>query len=203
VSATAGARPTPYAELARELLRERVLDAVGELLADHPWAQVTMAEVAQRAGVSRQTVYNTFGTRQELAQTYLGREADRFLTAVDAAVRAHAANPRQALAAALETFLTAASEHPLVRALTTADGSEELLPLITTRGGPLIDHVTRHLAGLLHEIWPQLARSDARPVADILARLAISHAALPAGDPRDTARAIARLLGPRIDQLLG
>lgn len=202
MSATAHPRPTPYAELARELLRERVLDAVGELLADHPWAQVTMAEVAQRAGVSRQTLYNIFGTRLQLAQTYLGRESDRFLTAVDAAVRGHAGDPRQALAEALETFLTAASEHPLVRALTTADGSEELLPLITTRGGPLIDHVTGHLAGLLHEIWPQLARSDASPLADALVRLAISHAALPADEPRDTARALARLLGPRVDQLL-
>jgi AcrR family transcriptional regulator len=162
-----------------------------------------MAEVAQRAGVSRQTLYNTFGTRLRLAQTYLGRESDRFLTAVDAAVRAHAAHPHQALAAALETFLTAAGQHPLVRALTTADGSEELLPLITTRGGPLIDRVTGHLAQLLLDTWPQLRRSDATPVADTLVRLAISHAALPAGEPRDTARTIARLLGPRVDQLLG
>ena len=197
------AGPPPYAELARGLLRERVLDAVGGLLQDRPWAQVAMAEVAERGGVSRQTLYNTFGSRQELAQAYVDREADRFLTAVDAAVREHAAEPQRALAAALEIFLAAAGEHPLVRALTSADGSEELLPLFTTRGGPLVDRVTDHLTELFLVVWPGVRRADTAPFADALVRLAISYAALPSGDPADTAHAVAALLGPRIDELLG
>jgi AcrR family transcriptional regulator len=201
MNATAG--PPPYAELARGLLRERVLDAVGELLRGRPWAQVSMAAVAERGGVSRQTLYNAFGSRHELAQAYVDREADRFLTAVDEAVRQHAAQPQQALAAALEIFLAAAGEHPLVRALTSADGSEELLPLVTTRGGPLIERVTEHLTELFLEIWPRATRSDAEPVADALVRLAISYAALPSGAPGETAAAVARLLGPRINELLG
>jgi AcrR family transcriptional regulator len=176
---------------------------VGELLLDRPWGQVTMAAVASRAGVSRQTLYNTFGSRQELAQVYVEREADRFLAGVDAAVRTHAAEPRQALEAALAIFLRAAGEHPLVRAIASSDGSEELLPLVTTRGGPLIDHVTEHLTGLLTETWPRLHRRDAAPIADALVRLAISYAALPAGDPGLTAATVARLLAPSVDQLLG
>jgi AcrR family transcriptional regulator len=202
VSAAAGSRPTPYAELARGVLRERVLDAVGELLRDRPWTQVTMAEVAERAGVSRQTLYNTFGSREELAQSYVDREADRFLVAVDAAVRAHAPDPRAALGAALEIFLAAAAEHPLARAIVATDGSEELLPLLTTRGGPLVERITSHLTDVILESWPGLERVDAAPVADALVRLAISHAALPEDDPAATASAIARLLGPRIDELL-
>jgi len=200
VSAT---RPTPYAELARGVLRERVLDAVGELLRGRAWAQVTMGEVAERGGVSRQTLYNAFGSRQELAEAYVAREADRFLTAVDAAVRRHVAEPREALAAALEIFLSAAGQHPLVRALTAAEGSEELLPLVTTRGGPLIERVTEHLTELFLEIWPELRGADAAPVAGALVRLAISYAALPSAGPADTAAAVARLLGPRIDELVG
>jgi len=193
----------PYTELTRGLLRERILDVVGQLLRDRSWAQVTMAEVAGQTGVSRQTVYNAFGSRSELAGAYVGREADRFLDAVDSAVRTNAADPRQALTAAVRIFLTAAGEHPLVRAITSRDGGEELLPLVTTRGGPLVDHVTEHLTDLLVETWPSVARADAAPFADALVRLAISYAALPAGEPAETAVAIARILGPRIDELLG
>jgi AcrR family transcriptional regulator len=202
VSAAAGPG-TPYADLARGLLHDRVLEAVGELLRDRPWARVTMAEVAGRAGVSRQTLYNAFGSRPELAQAYVGREADRFLTDVDIAVRQHATEPREALAAALAIFLGAAGRHPLVRAITSSEGGEELLPLVTTRGGPLIEHVTEHLTALLVDTWPRLPRTDAAPIADALVRLAISYAALPAGDPIDTARRIARLLGPSVDDLVG
>lgn len=203
MSATPRPRPAPYAELARGVLRERVLDAVGDLLRDRPWARVTMADVAERGGVSRQTLYNAFGSRPELAEAYVAREAAWFLTAVDAAVRGHGAEPREALAAAVEIFLSAAGQHPLVRALTADDGSEELLPLVTTRGGPLIERVTEHLTELFVEIWPQLRAGDAAPVADALVRLAISYAALPSADPADTAADLAQLLGPRIDELLG
>lgn len=201
--AASGSSATPYAELARGALREQVLEAVGELLRDRPWTQVTMAEVAGRAGVSRQTLYNTFGSREELARSYVDREADRFLVAVDAAVRAQAPDPRAALAAALEIFLSAAGEHPLARAIVATDGSEELLPLLTTRGGPLVERITSHLTEVILESWPALDRADAAPVADALVRLAISHAALPSDDPAATASSIARLLGPRIDELLG
>ncbi|MFL5823243.1 MAG: TetR family transcriptional regulator [Solirubrobacteraceae bacterium] len=203
MSATAHPQGVPYAELTRGLLRDRVLDTVGELLTDRPWAQVTMAEVAAHAGVSRQTVYNAFGSRPALAEAYLGREADRFLAAVDVAVREHAAEPRQALASALEVFLVAAHEHPLVRAITDIDGGGELLPLVTTRGGPLIERVSGHLTGLLVDTWASLRPVDAAPVADALVRLAISYAALPAGDPSDTAATVAGILGPCVDEILG
>ncbi len=200
MSAATGAHGKPVATLARGLVRDRVLDAVGELLGDRPWAQVTMGEVAERAGVSRQTVYNAFGSRLQLAQTYLAREADRFLSAVDVAVSEHAAEPRRALAAALEVFLLAAREHPLVRAITSTEGSEELLALVTTRGGPLLSLATGHLAKLLVRTWPQMSPAQAAPVADTLTRLAISYAALPAGEPAETAAVIAQILGPSIDE---
>jgi AcrR family transcriptional regulator len=203
VSATAQPAGASYAELIRSLLRDRVLDTVGELLGERAWSQVTMAEVAERAGVSRQTVYNAFGSRPELARAYVAREADRFLTAVDVAVREHAAEPRRAMASGMEVFLSAAAHHPLVRAITAVDGGGELLPLVTTRGGPLIQHVTRHLTELLTETWPTLRRVDAALVADALVRLAISYAALPGGDPARTAANVARILGPSVDELVG
>ena len=75
--------PPPYAVAARALLRDSLLDAAGTLLRDRSWGEVTMAEVARAAGVSRQTLYNEFGSRPEFAQAYVLREADRFIAAVE------------------------------------------------------------------------------------------------------------------------
>jgi AcrR family transcriptional regulator len=197
----AAARPS-FSESSRELLRETVLDAVGELAAGRPWSEVTMADVAVRAGVSRQTLYNAFGARQDLAQAYVLREADRFQQAVSAAIRAHAPDARAALEAALELFLSAAGTHPFIRAVIASEGGDELLPLLTTRGGPLVTEVTDHLAQTLVETWPGVRRPDAELVADCLVRLAISHAALPTASPSRTAGGLARILGPFLDDLV-
>ncbi len=202
MSVTGAIERPPYAEAARALLRDTVLDATGELLRDRPWERVTMAAIAERAGVSRQTLYNGFGSRAELAQAYVIREADRFLEPVEEVVTAHAAAPRAALGAAFAAFLEMAATHPMVRAISSVEEGDELLALVTTRGGPLLEEVSERLAATLKATWPVLAIGDARLVSEALVRLAISHAALPSETPERTAASISRLLGPVIDELL-
>ena len=73
-----------------------------------------MGDIAAAAGVSRQTLYKEFGSRDEFAQAFVMREVDRFLAAVEAAVREHLDDPPTALSAAFDVFLTAAAEDPLV-----------------------------------------------------------------------------------------
>lgn len=191
----------PFSQASRDLLRETVLDAAGEAMRDRSWGDISMAAIAERAGVSRQTLYNSFGSREELARAYVSREAETFIDAVETAVAANAPNARAALAAALELFLGAAQTHPLVRAISAPEAENELLPLVTTRGGPLMAEVNARLAGVILESWPHLRHRDAALVADTLARLAISHAALPGGTVRSTASAIASVLGPYVDGL--
>ena len=198
-----GATAQPYAAAARELLRSRLLEAVREQLRDRDWSDVTMAEVARAAGVSRQTVYNEFGSRPELAQAYVLWEADSFLASVDAAVRQHRDDPVRALSAAFATFLAAAQGHPLVRALVSADGAHDLLPLVTTHGQPLHERATGALVASLLEGWPGLRRSRVELLADAVVRLAISHAAMPGGSSRLTARSLGELLGPFVERALG
>ena len=191
-----------FAEASKTLLRDTVLDAVHELLEDRPWAEVTMGEVAERAGVSRQTLYNTFGGRHELSQAYVIRAADGFLAVVAETVRANEHDPRAALSAALGIFLSAAATHPLVRAIASPQDSDELLALVTVRGGPVLEGVTSGLARVIGQSWPALAVPDTHFLADCLVRLAISHAALPSASPQETAVNIAEILGPYIDGML-
>src|ERR1700756_6053704 len=87
-----------YPAAARELWRETLLDAARELLGERGWARVTMAVVAARAGVSRQTLYNTFGSRDELAQALVLREQARILASIAQTIEAHRAEPVRGLA---------------------------------------------------------------------------------------------------------
>jgi AcrR family transcriptional regulator len=194
-------RPT-YAEAAKTLLRDTLLDAAGDLMRERGWAEVTMADVAAAAGVSRQTLYHEFGSRSDFAQAYVLREADRFVSSVEAALRSHAADPRGALVAAFEVFLAAAEGHPLMRAIVSGDDGDELLALVTSRGGPVLGLATDRLAAVLEGIWTEVDPTPIRLVADCMVRLAISHATLPAGPPQPSAAAVAEVLGPYLDQVV-
>jgi hypothetical protein len=130
------------------------------------------------------------------------READRFLEPVQEAVAANASDPRAALGAAFAAFLDMAGTHPLVRAISSAEESAELLALVTTRAGPLVEEVSDRLGATLRATWPALEDADARLICETLVRLAIGHAALPSDTPERTAASVSRLLGPLADELL-
>jgi AcrR family transcriptional regulator len=189
------ARPS-YAEQARELLHDRLLLAAGDLLADRDWAAITMADIARGAGVSRQTLYNEFGSRQEFAQAYVLREADRFVSIVEHAITGHAGDPEAALATGLADVLTATGDSALVHAIVADEPAGGLLALVTTQGAPVVGAATERLAAFFVTTWPQLPAAQARVAADCAVRLAISHALLPTGPPQRTAAAVAAVIGP-------
>jgi AcrR family transcriptional regulator len=193
----------PYAEQARALLRDTLLDAAGDLMRERGWGEVTMAGVAAAAGVSRQTLYHTFGSRSDVAQAYVLREADRFVSSVEAALRAHAGDPRRALVAALDVFLAAAEGHPLIRAMVSGGDGDELLALVTTRGGPVLGLAADRLAAVLAGIWTEVDAASIELVADCIVRLAISHATLPGATPETTAAALGEVLGPYLESVVG
>jgi AcrR family transcriptional regulator len=179
---------------------DRLLDATSAVLDAVGWSQVTMAAVATAADVSRQTLYKRFGSRAELAQAYVLREAARLVAVVDEAFAEHGDDPRAAIAAAFDAFLTAASEHPLVRAVVGArEGSDELLELVTTRGRSVLDAAAHHLAAVLRATWPTLPAASADLASEIAVRLAISTAALPDGPAQLTGTRLAEALAPYLE----
>ena len=193
---------TTYAEAARELLRETLLDGARDELERRGWAEITMGDIAAAAGVSRQTLYKEFGSRDEFAQAFVMREVGRFLASVEVAVREHLDDPATALSAAFDVFLTAAAEDPLVRTLLTGEATHSLLPLLTTQGEAVVAGATERLSAIILAGWPQVETPDARLLAECLVRLAISYAALPAGPAGMTAASVTTLLGPYIERVL-
>jgi AcrR family transcriptional regulator len=202
MEAVATAR-TPYPQAARELLRETLFAAARDELQLRAWSEITMADVASAAGVSRQTLYKEFGNREEFASAFVIHEGERFLDGVEAAVRQHLDDPRAAVGAALEEFLRSAGEDPLVRILLSDDGTGGMLPLVTTQGMPVVHWATARLTAVIEEGWPQAPADKARLLAESLVRLAISHITAPGDSPDATAARTGELLGPFIDEALG
>ncbi len=202
IPAVAGAR-TPYPQAAKELLRDTLFGAARDELQSQAWSEITMSDVAKTAGVSRQTLYNEFGSRDEFAQAFVIHEGERFLDGVDAAVRRHLDDPHAAVGAALSTFLRSAGEDPLVRILLSDDGTGGMLPLVTTQGMPVVQWATARLTATIQDGWPQAPPEKTALLAESLVRLAISYITAPGDTPKKTAAKAGELLGPFIDRALG
>jgi len=105
--------------------RESLLDAAYTALVRRAWSAVRMVDVAAVAGVSRQTLYNEFGSKEGLARALVRREADAYLAGVDRALATHA-DARERLVATAEWTASAARSNVLVRAMLTGCWSERL-----------------------------------------------------------------------------
>jgi AcrR family transcriptional regulator len=194
---------TPYPQAARKLLRETLFGAARDELQQRAWSEITMSDIAGAGGVSRQTLYKEFGSRDEFGQAFVIHEGERFLDGVDAAVREHLDDPRAAVGAALEIFLRSAGEDPLVRILLSDDGTGGMLPFVTTQGMPVVQWATARLTATIEEGWPEAPSPKVALLAESLVRLAISYITAPSAPPETTAVQAGELLGPFIDRALG
>jgi AcrR family transcriptional regulator len=184
-------------------MRAAVLQAVEDLVRDRGWEATRMADVATLAGVSRQTLYQLYGSREALAQAYVLRETDRFLTSVLGAVRGRADDPFAAMEAGLDAFLTGAADNVMVKAVLTGPVGNELLPLVTTQALPVIQIAEDLLTDVIAELWPAFRAEDARLFAGSIVRLAISHVTAPTTSPETAVRDLTRLLAPFVSQAMG
>src|SRR3954453_3892332 len=96
--------------------RDALLDAAYDAAVAGDWARTRMLDVARAAGVSRQTLYNEFGSKDALAQALAMREVERFIEGPERAPdEAHPDDPIQAVAAAALSTLQRAADNPLLK----------------------------------------------------------------------------------------
>ncbi|MFD6279383.1 TetR/AcrR family transcriptional regulator [Streptomyces sp. NPDC060209] len=69
--------------------REALLDSAHSAFSTLPWTAVRMVDVAAGAGVSRQTLYNEFGSKGGLARALIRRAADGYLAGVEQTLGDH------------------------------------------------------------------------------------------------------------------
>ncbi|GAA3751367.1 AcrR family transcriptional regulator [Spinactinospora alkalitolerans] len=167
-------------------VRDRLIDAAySEIVSGH-WARMRMADIASAAGVSRQTLYNEFGTKEGLLQAVVLREAEAFLDRVMEILTDHDAEPARAVGQAARWTLTASGQNLLLRAIITGDTG--LLPVLTTRAEPLQEALGERMTAFLLERRPELGERAAA-IAEVSLRLTISYVLLPI----DTDQAVQRV----------
>ena len=74
-------------ERRRQETADRIAEAAARLFGERGVAATTVAEICERADVARQTFFNHFATKQELAQELARRGRGFFLEALDGARR--------------------------------------------------------------------------------------------------------------------
>jgi AcrR family transcriptional regulator len=187
---------SPFQAAARDLLRTTLLESARELLRTRSWTEITMADISTSAGVSRQTLYNEFGSRAQFVEAYLFYDADRILTAVEQAITAAGDDPAEALEQAFRVFMETIIEDPLAVTVLSGNDPDNLLTLVTTRGAPVLQVAAMRLGGAIQASWPQADPADVTLLAEELVRLALSHAMLRSADPAEAAAGVSKLLTP-------
>jgi AcrR family transcriptional regulator len=177
-------------------VREALLDAAAAVIRDRGWRQTRMADVASAAGMSRQTLYQYYRSRDALEGALVMREADRFLRDVERAVADYPGDAVAATSAAFEVFRRAVAQNTLIKSIVVQDGSGELMSVLDTHSSALIGVACGRLEATILATWPRSAPADARLMAECVVRLAISHLTMPREQSALTGDGVARLLGP-------
>lgn len=179
----------PFRETVRTMLRDRLLDAAADAFREEGWRRLTMAKIADRAGVSRQTVYNEFGTKQQMAEQLIMRELETFLAIVSDRFAAEDEFV-PAVRSAVEGALVTAQRNPLLRSVLESEqnGDGDLLPIIV-QSQWLVDRASAFLVELVAGRFPELPMpADRLEVAlESVVRLVLSHITRPSRSPEETA----------------
>jgi len=193
-------RPRENTEVSRAPLRDVVLDAVRDELRTRDWSAITLSDVARTAGISRQSIYNEFGSRQGLAQGYALRLADRLVDTIGVAISGNVGNLDAAFRDGFRLFFTESAADPLVGSLLRGDRSPDLLQLVTTESAPIINRVAQRLTDAFTASWVGIGSQDAGVLARAIARLAMSYISMPPEAGHDVTADLARLMAPFVER---
>src|SRR3954468_19715785 len=165
--------------------RDALLDAAYDAAVSGDWTRTRMADVALAAGVSRQTLYNEFGSKDALAQAMAMREIEQFIEGTERALdETHPDDPIQAVGAAALYTLQQAADNPLLKAA-LIDDTSALLSFLTTRGEPAIAAARASFERYYSTHWPSLPNDAIALVAETIVRLTISYLTVPYDGPAE------------------
>lgn len=188
---------TSFSERTKASLREALLDAATDLLPEHGYAALRMADVATNAGVSRQTVYNEFGNKAALVQAVALRTTSEFLDGIRQRF-----DSADCLLEGIRLAVTFTIEHGrenrLVAAALGTEAGEDLLPLLTTKGAPILHAATELAVEHYRHFEPGLSEASATLLAETVVRLSLSHLVLRTHSAGEAADSVCAVLAPAI-----
>lgn len=165
--------PRPTVEvLRRNEICSRILDAAEECLLQSGFRSRVHAAIAQRAGLSRPTVYKYFGDQSAIIEALFEREAARFLTRLKpVADSTHHAKAR--LVESIVLIVSHAREHELLQK-TLREDPQLIMQLFAARGGTLIERVAEFMSPYFMRGTDDPDQSSLVPLAEWLYRMVTS-----------------------------
>ncbi|MFD0806201.1 TetR family transcriptional regulator [Nocardioides caeni] len=174
-------------------LRGRMLEAAVRLTSTVGWAKVTMSRLADEVGVSRQTVYNEIGTKNDLATAVILRELDQFLAGVTRSFDENPDDLTSAIRDSARRVLKYAQDNALLHAVVSAThgADTELLPLLTTHAEFLLEGAKGVISERVASYDVGIGAERLEACIDMVVRLVLSHVMQPSAEPAKTADDIA------------
>lgn len=165
---------------------QAILDATLDVVSRVGLGRLALDDVARQAGVSRQTVYRYFGSRDGLVRAVILREEQILIARLVEVTHRHR-DARAAMEAALREALTAARAHPLLTRLLASE-PEALLPYLLAGDSPVLSAARPVVTELLAGFAPHLTDRELDALGDVTARLLMSYVVSP---PTETADELA------------
>lgn len=164
----------PRSERPEDATSDRILDAALALSAASGVRNLTMDDVANRAGVGRMTVYRRFGDKATLVESLTAREGRRCLAQLDAAVNRDDPVADQ-IADGFVAALRVARDHPLLNRLARLE-PDTVLATFNANDGALFIVARDFMAVRLRMAQKagQLGDLPVEEAAEFLVRLSLS-----------------------------
>jgi len=163
--------PAFYDEL-RALRLDRLLDASVEIITEEGWDRLSMTKVAERSGIPRQSLYKEVGTKSELGEAVVAREAGRFLNGMRDAIAAHPQSTVDAVGAAARFALEYGETNAVLKAVVRHSHDVALLELLTVRPEAVLTQASRPVADALRNT---ALGNPPESLVDTMIRLTLSH----------------------------
>jgi AcrR family transcriptional regulator len=186
-------------------IQQRILDAAADCFLRSGSSARLHHVIAERAGLSRPTVYKHVGDQKAIVEALLHRELDRFLTAAQPVARRQGPL-RDRFINTVVFAVTYARNHALLQKM-LRDEPQVVLPWLTVNATPALERVLASISPHARPHPDDSARTiNPKIIAEWQARLTISLVITPSittdlDDPRRLRRYISALLDIGLDPL--
>ncbi len=166
-------------------VRERILDAATACLLESGLDARLHAAIAERAGLSRPTLYKYVGDQTAILDAVRNREIEEFFTAA-VPFLSSTDDLRAGLVDAVVFVVGYGREHRLLQKA-LREHPELIIPALTTESGPLVERIHGMFADqLVRAIAAADADLDSRVAVEWIFRIIVSLITTPSGPPTET-----------------
>jgi AcrR family transcriptional regulator len=166
-------------------VRDRILDAATQCLLESGLDARLHAAIAERAGLSRPTLYKYVGDQTAILDAVRDREIEAFFTAA-VPLLSRTDDLRAGVVDAIVFVVGYGRRHTLLQKA-LREHPELILPALTTESGPLLDRIHGVFADQLERAISAVgADLDTRVVAEWIFRIIVSLITTPSGPDTET-----------------